>query len=96
MRAEVGPGPVVVFDAPRFLVSRDAGRQIAAFLSDDSGQRAAEALAQRSPDALGERLGRTLAEVVAEERCNLPPGVPADEEAWSVEDYDGAWAYFGP
>ncbi|QDT15505.1 hypothetical protein CA12_15900 [Alienimonas californiensis] len=52
--------------------------------------------AETDPDAFGARLGRTLAGVVAEERAALPPGVPSAREAWSVEDFDGAWAYFGP
>ncbi|MFH5806084.1 hypothetical protein [Alienimonas sp. DA493] len=52
--------------------------------------------AETDPDALSARLGRMLAGVVAEERAALPDGVPDAREAWSVEDFDGGWAYFGP
>ncbi|NNJ27905.1 hypothetical protein [Alienimonas chondri] len=51
---------------------------------------------QTEIDALGEQIGRVLAIVVAEERKTLPAGVPNDDKTWSVEDFDGGWAYFGP
>ncbi len=51
---------------------------------------------QTDMDALGEQIGRMLAAVVTEERAALPAGIPHAEEAWSVEDFDGAWAFLGP
>ena len=49
--------------------------------------------AETDLDALSERIGRMLADVVTEERAALPAGIPNHDAAWSVEDFNGGWAH---